>query len=477
VKRELLLVGLFTALALGLRIAGAWHMSYWVDDLGTLAQAHRIDSIAAALVADPKDWHPPLSFLFAKAWLLLSGLSGKPGEELAVRAPFLVLGALAVPLVFLVARRMLERGALPVAFAVAVHPLLVWSDRDIRGYALLVPLALAATLFWLRAADRAKGSPVLDRCVFVFFAALACWDHYNAIPFAAALLALDFLEGRRITAILSGIAILGLFAPWLPAMKEHLETIPFGKHEGHVQLAVKPVAVTAPCYVLFGMVLGYTVFPWNLPVVIPAALSSLVLAFQGFLGARGLRERRAAFLGLLLPVAGAAATSFKMPRYHVASVPFLLVLLARGAGRTTLGPRIFAVLVAAMIFSDVELLRGREHHFLFPLHPWREAEAVVRARPAPVVGPPGPLTWLYVGDLSAGDPAVAPVGSSCWLLVDEQTTEADEQRETAGLEAKGLRATDDVPLLVDPDHEARDRFVERGVREKVVRLVRFESSK
>ncbi len=379
-----------------------------------------------------------------------------------------------MPLAFLVARRMLERGALAVAFAVSVNPLLVWSDRDIRGYALLVPLALAATLFWLRAADAGKERLAWrDHALFVLFAALACWDHYNAIPFMAALLALDFLEGRRSASILSGLAVLALFAPWLPAMKEHLETIPFGKHEEHVQLALKPVALTAPCYVLFGMVLGYTVFPWNLPVVIPAALASLVLVFQGLVGARGLRERRAALLGLLLPVAGAAATSFKMPRYHVASVPFLLVFLARGAARTTQGPRIFAVVVAAMMFSDVELLRGREHHFLFPLHPWREAEAVVRARPARVEGPPGPFTWVYAADL-----AVAPVGSSCWLLVDEQTTEEDERRERAGLEEEGLHATgEDLPLLVDPDHEARARFVQRGTREKVVRLVRFEAIK
>src|SRR6185369_3635667 len=95
-----------------------------------------------------------------------------------------------------------------------------------------------------------------------------------------------------------------------------------------------------------------------------------------------------------------------------------------------------AIVLAAMLFSDVELLRGREHHFLFPLHPWREAAALVLARPAPVVARPGPFTYLYGPDLVA-----APVGSSCWLLVDEKMSEEAEDAERAKLAALGFHPT------------------------------------
>ncbi len=464
--REGKLVLFLTAAALALRFAAAKDMDYWVDDVGTIAQARRIDSIAAALVAT-QDWHPPLSFLFTKLWLALAGLSGRPGEELALRAPFVVLGSLSVPLAWRVALRLLaEPGrAVAVALIVAIHPLLVWSDRDIRGYALLVPLALGATLFWLRA--RESGRP-REWAGFAVLAALACWDHYNAIPFTAALLGLAFLEGARKPALVAGAAVLVLFAPWLPAMHEHLTTIDFARHQGGVQLAIRPVPLTAPCYVLFGMVLGYTVFPWNLAVVLPAAAAAAWLAL------RGLAARGAALLGLVLPIAGAAATSFKMPRYHVAAVPLLAVLLVHGATRTKRGRLLLGVVVAAMLFADVELLRRREHHFLFPLHPWREAAALVRARPAPVVAPPGPFRFAYVPDLAVATDA-APVGSSCWLLIDEQTTEQAEQRQLASLSALGFSATEDTTLLEDFDFDARSRWVGRGTRRRVVRLIRLTS--
>lgn len=475
--REGALVLVLTVAAIALRFAAAAGMDYWVDDVGTVAQAHRIDSLAAALVAT-NDWHPPLSFLFTKLWLALAGLTGAPGEELAVRAPFLVVGALAVPLAWLLARRLLterlptERDggwALVVAFAVAVHPLLVWSDRDIRGYALLVPLALATTVFWLRALESRRAR---DWAGFVVFAALACWDHYNAIPYTATLLALGFLEGARRPSVIAGAAILVLFAAWLPAMREHLTTINFAKHQANVQLAVSPVALTAPCYVLFGMVLGHTVFPWNLAVVLPAGLATAWLALRG----AGLREpsaRRVTVLGLVLPVLTAAATSFKMPRYHVAAVPLLLVLVVRGAARTKRGRLLLAVVLAAMVFSDVELLRGREHHFLFPRHPWTEANRRVRARPAPVVAEPGAFRYGYVQDL-ATPIGVAPTGSSCWMIVEEKMSEAAESAERARLAALGFRLTEDEPLLRDPDNEARTRYVGRGTRRDPVRLLRFE---
>ncbi len=473
-KRERALVLALTLAALALRVAGAAHMAFWDDDVGTLGQAARIDSVGTLLAAT-HDWHPPLSFVFMKAWLHLAGLAGRSGEELACRAPFLLLGALAVPLAWLVARKLLagpREAALLVALLVAVDPLLVWSDRDLRGYALLVPLVLAAALFWLRARETGGRR---DWAAFVALGALACWDHYNAIPLVAALLALSFLEGRRRAALLAGLGVLVLFSPWLPALREHLTTIDFDRHLKNVQLAIPPVPLTAPCYVLFGLVLGYTVFPWHLLVVIPVALSCAALAVRGaWLAARTPSERSAAVLGLLLPVFEAATTSFKMPRYFVASVPFLAIVLVRGMERTRRGAALFLVLLAGMLFSDLELLRGREHHFLFPLHPWREAEARVRARPAPVIAGASPFAWVYAPDLAVSIAAVPTGSRACWLVVDERTSEEQESSLRAALEARGLHALEGEVLLVDPDAEERERWVHRGTRREVVKLVRFE---
>ncbi|HZV02782.1 MAG TPA: glycosyltransferase family 39 protein [Planctomycetota bacterium] len=462
-KRELPLVIAIALLALALRFAAARDMSYWDDDVGTIGQAHRIDSLHE-LLRPTNDWHPPLSFLFTKAWLKIGSLSGKPGEELAIRAPFFACGALSVVLAWLVARRMLGRGALLVALGVAVSPLLVWSDRDIRGYALLVPLALGATLSWLRAQETKRA---LDWAGFAVLGSLACWDHYNAIPFVGALLLLSFIEGKRLEVALSSGAVATLYLPWAPALVEHLRTIPFGRHEQSVQLAIPPVMLTAPAYTLFGLVLGYTIFPWNLAIVLPVALAA------GALVVGGATHRRAVVLGLILPLVLAAFTPFRMPRYHVASVPFLLILLVHGSSRIRRGGVLLGVVLAGMLASDVELLRGREHHFLFPLHPWRQAEKIVRERPAPVVyNDLEAFIFAYVPDLVG--PA-APVSSACWLIVDEKTTEADEDRLHSHLVREGFHLTQDqYRLLTDFDHAARTRWVGRGTREFPVRLLRYE---
>jgi hypothetical protein len=126
-----------------------------------------------------------------------------------------------------------------------------------------------------------------------------------------------------------------------------------------------------------------------------------------------------------------------------------------------------------MLYSDVELLRGREHHFLFPLHPWRHAEAIVRERPAPVlVHELGPFVYSYVPDLVA---TTAPMGSACWVLIDEKTSEEDEKDLRAQVEHEGFREREpEIPLLTDPDNEARTRWVKRGTRRVPVRLLRYE---
>src|SRR5205823_2355877 len=131
-------------------------------------------------------------------------------------------------------RRLLEgkAGALGVALAVATSPILLWCDRDIRGYALLVPLALATVLFWLRAREK---DGTRDWAGFVFFAWLATYDHYNAIPLVAGLTGLAFLEKRSWRPVVAGVVILALYVPWLPALREQLTTMKLESHGAKVQ--------------------------------------------------------------------------------------------------------------------------------------------------------------------------------------------------------------------------------------------------
>src|SRR5262249_21366810 len=152
--------------------------------------------------------------------------------------------------------------------------LLLWCDRDLRAYALLGPLALGCVLEWLRAVDEERPR---DWAGFVVLGSLAMWTHYNAIPLVGTLLLVALLEDRSKwkRPVIAGACVFLLYAPWLRGFWTHFTEIDLASHRAHVQLAVSPVPLTAPLFVLFGIVLGHSVFPWNALVVVPVALAAV----------------------------------------------------------------------------------------------------------------------------------------------------------------------------------------------------------
>lgn len=471
-------VAALTALGFLLRLLAARGMDFWADDLGTVWAAHDL-TLGTALRAHPSEAHPPLSFLVTKLWFALAGITGAPGEELLARLPFLVLGSLAVPLAWLVARRLLdrERWAVAAAGLTALSPLLLWCDRDVRAYALFTPFALATVHAWLRALD---DGPPRAWARFVGLAALALWTHYNAIPLVGALLLAALLERGRAgwrRPVLAGVAILVLYSPWLPAFWTHFTRPDLEAHRAHVQLAIPPVALTAPAYVLFGLVLGHSVFPWDAAIVVPVGLACILLGSSAIVRARETGCFRAPLLGLALPVAGAAATTFKMPRYYAPYAPLLAILLLSGLERLEAKARrvalaLGAVLLLGTLASDANLLRGRELHFLYPRHPWRDLRRLAASDPTPVCARrETPFAQVY-SPLPVLDPEVLAAADGprrAFLLVDEAMTREEEDALLERARARGYRVVVDEAALVDEDHAERERFVPRGKRPAPVR--------
>jgi hypothetical protein len=470
-KRERpFLIALFL-LALGLRLLAARGMGFWEDDVGTVEQADRTVSLAAFLEPSRTEWHPPLSFLFTRLLVHM-----EPGHELRARLPFLLVGALAAPLAWAVARRLLERraSAALVAVCVAASPLLGWCDRELRAYALLTPLALGAVLAWLRALDEDRPR---DWAAFAVLAALACWDHYNALPFVACLLLIALVQRPR-RAILAGVGFAVLYAPWAPGLVYHLAAIPLAEHAERIQLHIPPVPLTAPLYVLYGLLLGHTVFPWSWPIVLPVALAAATLA----IAALDRKNARLLVPGLALPILGAAATTFHMPRYFCFAAPLLLIVLAAGAERIARrSPRaaiaLAAVISSGIFYGELNLVLGREHHFLYPLRPWAAIQERVARQWAPVfVLHDTTCTATYFPRNYFRD---LPFFFLCapdrvWFLVDEGTTEEEEHAIDAGLRGAGFRRLQDEPVFRDADHAARERWVGRGGRDPLMRMIYYQ---
>lgn len=186
------------AAALGLYQLG--QPSLWIDE-GYTAEAATTAGYDAAL---KEIWW--FHFALTKSWSLAAGTS-----EIALRLPSVIATVVAVALMYQLGRRMFdERAALAASLLLAVNPFVVKWSQQARGYAILLALAVGATLLLLRA---------LERDTYVawapYGAVLALALHFH--PFSAGLLVPVHLvvlwRSRRGLVTLAGVSIVTL--PWL----------------------------------------------------------------------------------------------------------------------------------------------------------------------------------------------------------------------------------------------------------------------
>src|SRR5262249_18459009 len=208
-----------------------------------------------------------------------------------------------------------------------------------------------------------------DWAAWAVLAALGMWTHYAAIPIAAAqtLLAQAKRGTRSFRPSIAGLGAFGLWLPVLPIFLHHL-TVPLGHHMEAVQPNLSPVALTAPAYALFGLVLGHTTFPWRFPIVVPVGLACAGLVISAARRAgRDLVAWWPLAFGVVVPIVLADTTPLRMPRYHGAACALLAVALAQGAEALFARRKDLALLLASIIIigiarSDANLFLGREYH-------------------------------------------------------------------------------------------------------------------
>ncbi len=187
------------------------------------------------------DQHPPLYYLLLRGWMLLTG-----DGEAAVRALSLLFGVATVPVVYLLARRLLApASAVAAALLLALSPFHVRFAQEARMYTLLTfnaALALLA-LAHLLTGDRRLRWWV----VYVLFSALALLSHNTAVllPIAvnAAVGAVAALRRpARATPVQAArgpvvdapplrawlwahVALLLLWSPWLPSFVQQARAV------------------------------------------------------------------------------------------------------------------------------------------------------------------------------------------------------------------------------------------------------------
>ena len=140
-------VFLLILLGLGLRLARLSFQPLWWDEGYSVWFATRPLAEMVSLTA--QDIHPPLYYALLHGWAALLGTG-----PAALRLPSIVVGVLTIPLLYLVARRMLStRAALLAAFLLTINPLHVYYSQEVRMYGLVALLSMGILAAAWRAFD------------------------------------------------------------------------------------------------------------------------------------------------------------------------------------------------------------------------------------------------------------------------------------------------------------------------------------
>lgn len=188
-----------TLVAAALRLLDLTGRSMWLDEGASLLRISGswVDMLRGIIPVNDYitiDTHPPLYYVALKAW---TGVTGS--NEFALKFLTAILGLLAVPLVYVLARRLYgQRVGLIAAAIVSFSGALIWYASEIRSYAILVAMVTLSSYVLVRFCD----APRLEMRRLAAWA-LACLalvlTHYSSVVviFGQALLLFTVFVRRR----------------------------------------------------------------------------------------------------------------------------------------------------------------------------------------------------------------------------------------------------------------------------------------
>lgn len=390
-KTGILLI-LVTALAAALRLCGLTYQGLWGDEAFSVYAARGVDMhfMTASLVdathrkfvnphATPRailraclrnEAAPPAFYALLALWIRIFG-SG----DFACRFPPAAMGILAVPVAFLLGRRLFRRddAALLASLFTAVSPIAIFFSQEVRAYSMAYLLVLLSSWLLLRALD--GGTRPGPWAAYAAAAAALCHTFYFAalvLPAHAAYLAA--VERRGLRPWLCAMGAVGvLYAPWLVFGFRGQMAVSSGYSHPGPPAARDFLAATLRSlrYILDSLVLG----PMYSRVLVPVSVERLV--FPGLLvlfaaGAARLGRgegRNACVFALLLvlvPLAAILALGwarwtlwYMKPRYHLWEAAGIH-LLAAGAIASIKPLPLRAVLAGALCALS---LAAAPYHF------------------------------------------------------------------------------------------------------------------
>jgi len=351
-------LALLLVLAFALRWRYVHEISLFVDEFVTAWAAQNVLLRGAPVFPSGNIYPHGLLFTYLVAPFLLGGF-----DEVLVRVPGVLVSLAALPVAYLVGRRILsEEAGLVAAAAMAVDPdLVIWGGRA-RMYGLLQLLVLVAVYFYFRGlAAGSTRDAARHRTVAMGLLVAAIFTHAEAaflLPVLglATLVALPWRQLLRrdvvLPFVLGGAGAVAFFLVAKYGQPDHLETME-REGRGYLDLSADLLsgplafapAITAPHRLAFGLLalvgIGLLFYPRFRR---RGALAYLYVVLLGL-------------LGLLMTLAGA---TWQRERYLFLALPLLFLVggqvLARLAGLLSLPvsvrrwlPAVLALLVAAYV--------------------------------------------------------------------------------------------------------------------------------
>lgn len=328
-RRVHVAVGVVLAVAVALRFASWSHL--WLDEALTVnIAALPLDRIPEAL---RHDGAPPLYYVLLHGWMRVFGTG-----ELAVRALSGVFAVGALPLMWVLARRLAgTRVAWAAVLILAASPFSVRYATEARMYSLVALLVMGGALALIELLDRRSPRAAIGLALCF---GLLLYTHYWSIYLLAtvgAMLAFRSVRGpepagaRRAVAAMAGGGL--LFLPWLPTFLYQAANTgtPWGA-SGNLRSLFDTVTHFAGGYWDFGIVLSLVYF----------ALLALGVLGRGVDGGRIEIDLRGHTPGRFLAtvffvtlavavVAGRLGGSAYAVRYAAVVLPVLVLVMAIGA--------------------------------------------------------------------------------------------------------------------------------------------------
>jgi mannosyltransferase len=330
-------------LAFSARVLGLDFQSLWRDEVDALRFSTRALPELLATFRQPGE-NGPLYFLALRPWLAANGRS-----EFALRFPSVWAGTLAVPVIYILVKRLTgRRPAFIAALLAATAPYLIWYGQEGKMYAaltLLVPLSL-----WLTVEAAQRGS--WWRWLLLYFVTTLCfYTHLLAVLIVPVqvlwILVLPACRQPARRWMTAAIYLAVLFLPYSPMLRWQVGVWRAPFETGH------PFVPLGDIFAVLAVAYSRGVLPVKAPLTLLPAILALVVGIGLWAGqettgnaggradsdglpSRGDHWRVVAALAvwLFLPPLAVYGVSLQMPvftdRYLIWCMPAFLALASFG---------------------------------------------------------------------------------------------------------------------------------------------------